>query len=133
MSEQQPRRPLKVKTVGDVTLVQFADSRILQEEDIQATFDLLGRILDQRGVRELVLDFRRVKFLSSAVLGRLMLTHKKLRSAGGRVILCGIAEDIFEVFKITKLDAFFTIEPDVEAALAAFGVRLESMAGGPGE
>jgi anti-sigma B factor antagonist len=126
MSQPQPRRRLEVKTVEGVTVVRFAAPRIVQEEDIQATFEQLQGVLDEKRVRDLVLDFRKVQFLSSAVLGRLILAHKKLQSAGGRVVLCGVASEILEVFKITKLDKVFTITEDAKAALAAFGVHSES-------
>jgi anti-sigma B factor antagonist len=129
MPEPQPRRRLEVKTVEGVTVVRFPAARIVEEEDIQATFEELQGLLDKKGKREVVLDFRKVKFLSSAVLGRLMVTYKKMRAAGGRMILCGIARDILEVFQITRLDAVFTIKEDEEAALAAFGVRPEDTAG----
>jgi anti-sigma B factor antagonist len=125
MSEPKPRRRLAVENVEGVTLVRFTAPRIVQEEDIQATFDQLERLLEEKRGRDFVLDFGKVQFLSSAVLGRLILAHKKLSTGGGRMIMCGIAREIFEVFKITKLDKTFTIKPDVESALGAFAVDPE--------
>jgi anti-sigma B factor antagonist len=124
--QPQPRRRLDVETVEGIILARFTASRIVEEEDIQATFEQLQRILEERGAQEFVLDFRKVQFLSSAVLGRLILLQKKVGSAKGRMILCAIDPQILEVFKITKLDKAFTIKEDAEAALRTFGVRVET-------
>ena len=38
----------------------------------------------------------------------------------GKLVLCKIAKDILDVFKITKLDSMLTIAPDEQAGLQAF-------------
>ena len=127
MPQSQSRRRLDVDLVEGIILVCFTTPRIVQEEDIQATFEQLQRLVDEKPGREYVLDFRKVQFLSSSVLGRLILLQKKVASAGGRLVLCGIAKEIFEVFKITKLDKVFTIKEDVKGALKVFGVSAEDV------
>ncbi len=127
MSQPQSRRRMNVDLVEGILLVCFTTPRIVQEEDIQATFEQLQRLVDEKPGREYVLDFRKVQFLSSSVLGRLILLQKAVASAKGRVVLCGIAKEIFEVFKITKLDKVFTIKEDAKAALKVFGVNAEEV------
>jgi anti-sigma B factor antagonist len=119
------RRRLDVDLVEGILVVTFTTPRIVQEEDIQATFDQLLNLLVEKPGREYVLDFRKVQFLSSSVLGRLVLLQKNVAAAGGHLLLCGIAKEILEVFKITKLDKFFTIKEDAKAALKVFGVSAE--------
>jgi len=50
----------------------------------------------------------------------LITLNKKLQAAGGRLILCNIDPQIYEVFEITKLDKFFNIQKEEQAALQAF-------------
>jgi anti-sigma B factor antagonist len=126
--EPQPRRRLVANLVEGVTIARFTASKIVQEEDIHDTFEQLEAILREKRVSDLVLDFRKVKFLSSAVLGRLILVNKKLRAAGGRVVLCGIANELMEVFKLTQLDKVLTIKKDVKEALGVFGIREANLA-----
>jgi anti-sigma B factor antagonist len=123
MSEPQPARRFKVQTVEDVTVAFFLGRRIVDEEDIEATFGQLQRLADNSEAGKVVLNFRKVEFLSSAVLGRLVKLHKTLQSTGGRLILCRIAPMIFEVFKLTRLDKVLNIKPDTGEALRALGVR----------
>ena len=46
--------------------------------------------------------------------------NKKVQAAKGKLILCNIDPQIHEVFEITKLDKFFNIQKEEQAALQAF-------------
>jgi anti-sigma B factor antagonist len=120
MSGPPRRRRLEVEDIGDVTVVNFVDKRILDEQNIQIIGEQLFGLVDEVGRRKLLLNFNNVEFLSSAALGKFITLHKKLQGAGGRLILCNIHPDIYEVFEITKLDKFFVIHKDEQAGLQAF-------------
>ncbi|MFQ3651178.1 MAG: STAS domain-containing protein, partial [Gemmataceae bacterium] len=66
------------------------------------------------------LNFRNVKYLSSAALGKLIALNKKVKSAGGSLVLSNINPEIIEVFEITKLDKMFKIKKDEQEALQSF-------------
>src|ERR671923_1144530 len=100
MSSQPRRRRLEVEDIGDVTVVNFVDKKILDEQNIQIIGDQLFSLVDESGRRKLLLNFGNVEYLSSAALGKLVALNKKLQAAGGRLILCNIAPQIYEVFEI---------------------------------
>jgi anti-sigma B factor antagonist len=129
MPEQPPARRFKVKNVEDVSVVAFVARRITETEDIDATFGQLQRVVDGSEAGKVVLNFRKVEFLSSAVLGKLITLHKTLQSTGGRLVLCRIAPALLEVFKLTKLDRVLNIKEDTDAALRALGVRADDAEG----
>jgi len=120
MSSQPRRSRLEVEDIGDVTVVNFVDRKILDEQNIQIIGQQLFSLVDELGRRKVLLNFQKVEYLSSAALGKLITLNKKLLSAGGRLILCSINPQIFEVFEITKLDKFFNIQKEEQAALQAF-------------
>jgi anti-sigma B factor antagonist len=120
MSSQPRRRRLEVEQIGDVTVVNFVDRKILDEPTIQVIGDQLFSLVDEEGWRKLLLNFGNIEYLSSAALGKLITLNKKLQAAGGRLILCNIDPQIYEVFEITKLDKFFNIQKEEQAALQAF-------------
>jgi anti-sigma B factor antagonist len=120
MSSQPRRRRLEVEQIGDVTVVNFVDRKILDEQNIQIIGDQLFSLVDEEGHRKLLLNFGNVEYLSSAALGKLITLNRKLQGAGGRLILCNIDPQIYEVFEITKLDKFFKIEKEEQTALQAF-------------
>jgi anti-sigma B factor antagonist len=120
MSSPARRRRLEVEPMGDVTVVNFVDRKILDEQNIQVIGEQLFSLVDEQGLKKILLNFSNVEYLSSAALGKLITLNKKLQQAGGKLILCNIDAQIFEVFEITKLDRFFKIIKDEQAALQAF-------------
>ena len=121
MSSQPPRsKRLIVEAVGDVTVVGFVDKRILDEQNIQIIADQLFGLVDDHQCRKLLLNFENVEYMSSAALGKLITLHKKLTGVKGKLALCGISPQIFEVFAITKLDKIFKIHKDYQTALTSF-------------
>lgn len=70
---------------------------------------------------KVVLDLAAVPYVSSAGLRVLLLGAKAARSTGHRLVLCGIAPAVREVFDISGFTSLFTLEDDVDSALAALG------------
>lgn len=114
---------LVVQSVGDVTAVYFADSRILDETSIKAVSEELIKLADSSFKLKLMIDFTNVEYLSSAVLGKLVAIHKKVMEGKGTMKMCGIRPAILQVFKITKLDKLFDIHADQTAALNSFKAK----------
>ena len=111
---------LEVEPIGDVTVVNFVDRKILDEQNIQIIGEQLFSLVDEEDCKKLLLNFSNVEYLSSAALGKLITLNKKLQNARGKLILCNIDTQILEVFEITKLDKFFKIMKDEQTALQAF-------------
>lgn len=120
MSSPTRRRRLEVEPIGDITVVNFVDRKILDEQNIQIIGEQLFSLVDEENRRKILLNFSNVEYLSSAALGKLITLNKKLQQAGGKLILCNIDAQIYEVFEITKLDKFFKIMKEEQAALQAF-------------
>jgi anti-sigma B factor antagonist len=120
MSSQLRRRRLDVENFGDVSVVCLSDRKILVEEHIQVIGEQLLNLVNELGRKKLLLNFRNVEYMSSAVLGMLVTLNKKVHAAGGKLVLCSIDPQIREVFEITKLDKLFVIRGDEEEALQAF-------------
>src|SRR5260370_26473428 len=103
MSAQPKRRRLEVEDIGDVTVVNFTDKKILDEQNIQIIGEQLFSLVDELGRRKLLLNFGNVEYMSSAALGKLITLNKKVQAAGGPLILCNIQPQIREVLEITNL------------------------------
>jgi len=116
----QPRRRLEVEDIGDVTVVNFTDRKILDEQNIQLIGEQLFGLVDEGHRHKILLNFSNVEYLSSAALGKLITLNKKIQSVKGRLILCNIDPQIYEVFEITKLNKVFNIQKEEQAALQAF-------------
>lgn len=112
---------LKIQDRGEVVMVTFVESRILDESTIRAVgaeFDKLT--LEAAADRKLLVNFVGVDYMSSAMLGQVMRLSKKCKADGIKLKLCGICPQVLEIFEITKLTKILDIEPDEASALAAF-------------
>ena len=76
MSSQPRRRRLEVEDIGDVTVVNFTDKKILDEQNIQVIGEQLFSLVDELGRRKILLNFGNVEFLSSAALGKLITLNR---------------------------------------------------------
>jgi anti-sigma B factor antagonist len=101
----------------DISIVTFTDEKILDESDIQVLGNQLFQLVDQQDRRKLILDFSCVKYMSSAMLGRLIHLKKKLNAVHGDLRLCNISPEILPIFQITKTDKLFSMHDNVEDAL----------------
>jgi anti-sigma B factor antagonist len=119
MSSGGPRR-LDIEEVGEVTVARFIDKKILDETNIQIIGNQLFGLVEEDGRKKIVLDFSNVEYLSSAALGKLITMDQKVRAAHGKLRLCCIRPEIYEVFTITRLNKLFSIHDTQEQALEGF-------------
>ena len=94
---------IDVADVGEVSVVQFKDRKILDESNIQEMGRELFELVEQKRTK-ILLNFMNVEFLSSAALGKLITLDKKLKAAKGQLKLSNIRPEIYEVFAITRLN-----------------------------
>lgn len=120
MSDTPRRQRITVEDIGDISVVQFVDKKILEEQSIQLIGDDLFRLVDELGRRKLLLNFSNVDFMSSAALGKLIRLHQRMVQIGGKLVLCSINKDIMQVFVLTKLDKMFKIVKDEQTGLNSF-------------
>lgn len=113
-------RRLDIEEIGDVTIARFNDKKILDETNIQIIGNQLFSLVDEEARGKIILNFINVEYLSSAALGKLITMDKKVKAAKGKLRLCSIRPDIYEVFAITKLNKLFSIHDDQEKALEGF-------------
>jgi anti-anti-sigma factor len=57
----------------------------------------------------IIVDFQDVTFMDSSGLGALVLSLKTVRSAGGKLLICSINEQIKMLFELTDMDRVFEI------------------------
>ncbi len=117
---EQPSPHLKIRRAEGASVVEFADRKILEEVSIQEIGDELGRLVESEPGIRLLLSFKNVDHLSSAALGVLITLNKKVKESSGALKLSDINKQIYEVFKITRLNRIFDIHDTAEDALNGF-------------
>lgn len=115
---------LLIQSLGGVTVVSFDTNNILDALQIQRMGEELYRLVDEQHRRQMVLDFSKVRMLSSQAIGMLLNLRKKAGSIKGEVLLCGIRPDLQRVFQITQIDKLFKFFDTEKSALGSLGVNL---------
>ena len=118
MTEQQSH--LSVSEREGVTVVEFANRKILDELCISEIREELTELVKGKDGLKLVLSFKNVEHLSSAALGVLITLNKQVGEQGGHLKLSDITPQILEVFKITRLNKLFDICNSAEEARHGF-------------
>jgi anti-sigma B factor antagonist len=118
MTEAQAN--LNVRKQDDIRIVQFEDRKILEELTINTIGERLSELADADSTPKILLDFRKVEHLSSAALGMLITLNKQIAERKGRLVLANIHPQIFEVFKITRLNKLFNIQNTMDDAMQQF-------------
>ena len=105
---------------GDILTIFLTDAKILDAPLIEQIHQEMAKILGETEQRNVILDFREVKFLSSAALGMLILVNKMCKEYKINLKLCNIEPEIAQIFKITGMNKVFAIYKTAEDACAAF-------------
>ena len=111
---------VKHEAQGDVRVIAVDVVRLVDEAAIDQCKREILELLDKTEESNVLLNFGRVTFMSSAALGMLIRVNKKCKEYNITLKLCEISPDIRQVFKITGMDKVFDIHPDAAQAMESF-------------
>ncbi|MBN1554550.1 MAG: STAS domain-containing protein [Phycisphaerae bacterium] len=106
-----------VARVQNVPLVMLRMESIMQGTEIQCVADTLEELVEEQGVRKLVIDFRAVYYFSSKMLSVLIDLNRRINALQGRLVLLGVHPRLQELFRITGIYNLFTFAPTEQLAL----------------
>jgi anti-anti-sigma factor len=111
-----------VSQSGKHTVVEFLTPSLMNPLDLENIGNGLFKLVDEQKRDRLVLDFTKVKYLSSQAIGIILTLNKMLNAsaAGGtNLVLCGVGPQLMQLLKITRLDRILTIKPTQTEAMGA--------------
>jgi anti-sigma B factor antagonist len=111
---------ITTQTTGEVLVVGFTDSKILDSQRIEQVGKELQDSVPQAIHKKLLLNFRGVSFMSSAMITKLVMLNKACKAQSVALKFCEVSPNVLEVFKITKLNKLFDIQEDEEKAVGSF-------------
>ena len=107
----------------DILTIRVLDERLVDPEVLKRLFDDLYALLGKTEEQQVVLELAPVKFMASAMLGKLVALQKKCAEYKAKLKLASVDPQILEVFKITKLHKVFDIQADEATARKSFNKR----------
>lgn len=113
---------VEITTIGDVAIAGFMATSISDSKGITAACAEIDKYIEKNHPRAMVINFEKVKFFSSQVLGVLLAIRDKIEKYHGRIVISAIDPGLHRVFKITNLDKIFEFFPDKESAVSSLNV-----------
>ncbi|MFJ3463679.1 STAS domain-containing protein [Achromobacter spanius] len=108
---------LAIDKVGEV-LVVSPEGQINSGNAAGIEADLLAHV--EKGESRFVLDFSNLNYISSAGLRVVLVLAKRLKQAGGALVLCAMQPHVREVFDISGFLAILTVVESRQEASAKF-------------
>jgi anti-anti-sigma factor len=108
-----------------VLILTITQESIQGEEIAHKLREEMRLAVEQAGIQRVVVDLHNTRYMSSVAFWPLLSLRKQLLEAGGRLLICGLSEDIEDIFRTTRMinsggetDAPFEVAPDAAAAVA---------------
>ena len=119
---------LRVERIGAFPLACLVGLEdVFDEEELDELGRQLHGLVDETGV--VLVSVRGAERLSSGILARLVMLHRRLRGARGRLLICGVSPFLREVLRQCRLDRvleLFTEEGETLANRLAEGWERDS-------
>jgi len=102
--------------VAEVIVARLFDPMVVDRLD----HDLHAAVGDND---DLILDLTRVRYISSAMLGRMVMLWMAAQTRGRRVVLSGVTGTLAEILRIAGLHQRVHVHHDVATAMAALAEK----------
>ena len=106
---------------NEIVVVRPGVERLTAVNAAEFKADVVALI--EGGSSQLIVDFEDVTFMDSSALGALVGILKKIGHRGD-IVICGLDEDLEQMFRISRMDRVFTAYPDTKAAIQGMTEKL---------
>ncbi len=109
---------IKEEIRGDVAVLEVRGA-LMSGPEVAPFHDHIKR-LTKDSINKIVIDFSKVKWFGSAMLGVLTASLSTARNEGGDLRLTGITKKINSILMVTQLAGIFRTIDTVDRAVASF-------------
>ena len=97
--------------VSDAVTVRVVELELPETLDVDEFDKLNNTLLDQFREKDgrWILDLTKVGYVGSAVLGLMVNIRQHVKTAGGKLVICGMSPRLSEIFKACSMERLFVI------------------------
>jgi len=111
---------VELSRLKDVTLIEITTPEFRGPDTAQELSAELARVADQEWAHKLLVNCKRIRFISSTAFAALFSLVKRCTGLGKQVRFCEMGPDLMLGAQIISLDKVAQIDDSEAAALAAF-------------
>ncbi|PJW17459.1 anti-sigma F factor antagonist [Geobacillus sp. WSUCF-018B] len=104
----------------DVLIVRLSGE--LDHHTAEELREQVTDVLENRGIRHIVLNLRQLTFMDSSGLGVILGRYKQIKNVGGQMVVCAVSPTVKRLFDMSGLFKIIHFEADEQFALQALGV-----------
>ena len=104
---------------ADVATVDVLRDRLTEEDNIEEFGQELTSLVDKQNFKKIIICMRKVRYLTSSVIGKLIMLHRRLGRSEGQLVLTDVQPEVEEILEAGQLLSYFKTAPDVGAAKGA--------------
>ena len=108
---------ISVRETGGVSVMDFTGNL---DTNTSPTAESVVNQLLEGGSEKIIFNFMDLNYISSSGLRILLSTAKKMKTSGGKMMVCNLNDTVQEVFDISGFAAILDLASNEEEALAAF-------------
>lgn len=105
-----------VKSEASINVVQLTLPVSIDTGEFDRLNTAMSNLLVDPGGDQWVLDLSHLSYMGSSALGLLVNLRQQIKTAGGRLVLCGLSPRLLEIFHTCCLERLFTIVKTQEDA-----------------
>lgn len=99
----------RVQSDESVHVVELTLPELIDPLEFDRLNQQLLAELDGRGGQKWVLDLSAVSYMGSAMLGLMVNVRQRVKSAGGKLVLCHMSARLVEIFRACSMERLFTV------------------------
>lgn len=107
-----------IEREGDFPIAVIQRPQLSEEDNLEEFGFDLANLVDKLNMKTLVLDLSRVKYITSAAIGRLIAFHRKLNRDKGTLVLCHVEGTVRDILSASQLLSYFHVADGREAAIS---------------
>jgi anti-anti-sigma factor len=109
----------RLSKAGSVNVIDLTLPQTLDIDEFDRLNDSLLERIRSEAEGQWVLDLSQVSYMGSAALGLLVNLRQQIKQTGGRLVLCGLSQQLTHVFKTCCMERLFKITKSRKDAIAA--------------
>ena len=102
---------------GEEAVVRFLPSSLREMSEVNKVVEELEDVGYNHKIKVLVINFDRLKNMTSSFLGKLIALNKSMSQIGVALRVCGMSSEVQSAFKICRLDKLIPTFDNEEKAL----------------
>ena len=102
-----------------VRVARICDPQVCGEDYVHRVGIKLTKIVSEMREPALVLNLEKVKFMASAMIGKLVLLSKQCKSKNIGFSVCSLDSNVAEAIQLTQIDKILSVHSSQEAAISA--------------